>query len=583
MESKKEIKCPKCTCLVTLKENSDINKCNNCQKEFCNINCISCSQPIYFEKIFYDGYIIQCPYISCEASFCLTKCEECSSIIAISNKNKYSQGNKIKCQRCNKYFKKVKCPNFDCPKNIICDQEFKEGQQLECKHNDGIYKFQKVGCWYCGRHCVWNNSKGQYYIEGQMIFCPYKECERMSNKISCKNCSNICIITKGNLDMGKKINCTIKGCETSFNIFFCPYCKKTHYGDGSPIAGKNLTCKDCNKSFCFVNCFFCKQIHFWKNSNKYLPCQTVKCSNEGCRKKTALITCPFCNKVNYFSNGVYNLGQKYACSYRECQKEFIILYCGKCNIAHIKDANLDIKNLYTCENCKNFMPTIQCPKCYKFCCLVNFTKIEIHSIFKCPYEKCGQIFYYNICGFCNRDFNTDNYTSINIKCPFQNCNKIFTYFKCKKCLKDNYIENKENKGMECEELNCTFCNQNNEIINKPDINKFINIMKVNITQGERFDFDNPEEDPYDRKIINSLIQINNYEIPFDKNNTISEENNNHVKLCVICFTEEIKWVLVPCGHKCVCASCGKIIKERAKKCPICKEKIIGVLKEIIDD
>ena len=67
--------------------------------------------------------------------------------------------------------------------------------------------------------------------------------------------------------MGKKINCFIKGCENVYNIYFCPYCKKTNYGDGSPIAGENLTCKFCREQFAFVNCFYCKQINFWKKPN----------------------------------------------------------------------------------------------------------------------------------------------------------------------------------------------------------------------------------------------------------------------------------------------------------------------------
>jgi hypothetical protein len=75
------------------------------------------------------------------------------------------------------------------------------------------------------------------------------------------------------------------------------------------------------------------------------------------KKKSALIPCPFCQRVNHFSRGVFILGQKYACSYRECKNEFVILYCGKCNKTHIKKANLDPKVLYTCDYCKNLIPT----------------------------------------------------------------------------------------------------------------------------------------------------------------------------------------------------------------------------------
>jgi hypothetical protein len=517
--------------------------------------------------------------VSCGATGCTVKCEKCNK--KIFYKNKYSQGDKIKCSNCQNVFKKVRCPSLECQKSIILGENFLEGQPLKCEHKDGTFCFQKVGCWYCGRHCVWNNSKGKYYIDGQTIICPYKECERMTNKVICPKCLNSSVITRGNLDMGKKINCLIKGCENVYNIYFCPFCKKTNYGNGSPIAGENLTCQFCKESFTFVNCFFCKQINFWKKPNNYLPCQTVVCSNESCRKKSALIPCPFCKRVNHFSRGVFILGQKYACSYRECKNEFVILYCGKCNMTHIKKASLDPNILYVCDHCKNLMPTIQCPKCFKFCCLPNNTTIETHTTLKCPYEKCGQVFYYYRCPFCKHDFNSDKYITSNIKCPFQNCNKEYTYFKCKKCLKDNY----DVSSMDCEEINCTNCNEQNNIINQPDANKFSNLKKAYITQGEKYVFDNPEEDPYDRAIINSLIQTKIYEIPFSEKGTsiISGDNDNYVKTCVICLANPIEWILAPCGHKCVCQTCGKIIKEKFKKCPICKEIIIGVLEKVIDD
>ena len=584
IELTQEQKCPFCNRPVTLKVDSEIINCNNCKRKFMYKYCLTCSHIIYFNKIDYDGYNIKCPYISCGNTGCIVKCEFCEK--KIFYKNKYSQGDNIKCSNCNKFFKKVKCPSLECQKNIIKNENdnFFEGHPLECEHTKEKFRFQKVECWYCGRHCVWNNSKGKYYIEGQVIICPYKECERMTNKVVCPKCKNSSVITRGNLDMGKRINCFIKGCENSFNIYFCPYCKKTNYGDGKPIAGKNLICGFCKESFCFVNCFYCKQINFWKYPNKYLPCQTVVCTNESCKKKSAIIPCPFCQRTNHFSRGVFYLGREYACSYRECKKEFVILYCGKCNITHIKSSSLDASSLYTCDNCKSYMPTIQCPKCFKFCAYQSNNKIGTNSLFKCPYQKCGEVFYYYVCPFCNHDFNSDVYNTINIKCPFQNCNKVYTYFKCKKCLKDNYVENINNNNMDCDEINCKFCNEQNDIINQPDSNSLILLKKANVTQGEKYTFDNPEEDPYDRQIINSLIQSKIYEIPFSEKNTIpSGDKDNHEKLCVICLNKPIEWILAPCGHKCVCSGCGPIIKDKYQKCPICKEKIIGVLERVIDD
>ena len=580
----KEQKCPNCNKLITLNEDSEEINCKNCKKNYIYKKCLECLQIIFFNKIFDDGYSIKCPYISCGAIYCSVKCEnkECGKLIYY--KNKYSQGDLINCTHCKFKFKKVKCPNLNCDKNIIVNENtnFWEGYSIECNHKNGNYIFQKINCWYCGRHCIWNNSKGKYYIEGQMIICPYKECERITNKVICPKCRMTSVITRGNLDMGKKINCSIKGCDCVYNIYFCPYCKKTNYGNGSPIVGKNLICKFCKGEFYFINCFACKQIHFWKKPNNYLPCQTIVCGNEGCKKKSAVIPCPICKKIFYFSKGTFTLGKKYECSYKECKNEFVILYCGKCNMTYTKEANLVPTILYTCENCKNIMPTIQCPKCFRFVSVEGNNKIETHSIVNCPYEKCKKQFYYYLCPFCNHDFNSETYNCTNIQCPFENCSKKYTYFKCHKCLKDNFIEIIDN-DMDCDERNCLYCNENNEINNIPNELKIINVKKIKITQGEKYIFDNPEEDPYDRLIINNLIQIKDYEIPFDEKKAIAEENENHEKMCVICMANEIKWILVDCGHKCVCEDCGEIVKEKYRKCPICKKKIIGVLKEVYDD
>ena len=546
----KEIKCPLCNRPVTLKVDSEIINCNNCKKNYIYKYCLECSQIIFFNKIDYDGYNIKCPYVSCKAICCTVKCENKECDKKIFYKKKYFQGDKIICSNCKASFKKIKCPSLKCNRNIVRDLNFLEGHPLQCQHEEGNFVFQKVGCWFCGRHCVWNNSKGKYYIEGQMIVCPYKECERISYKVICPKCLNSSVFTKVNIDMGKKLKCCIKGCENVYNIFFCPYCKRTNYGDGSPIAGTNLTCKFCKESFFFVICFYCKQINFWKKPNNYLPCQTVVCANEKCRKKSALVPCPFCKRINHFSRGVFILGQKYSCSYRECLNEFIILYCGKCNITHIKQYDIDPKLSYICDNCKNLMQTIQCQKCHKFCSLVNSNKVETHSVLKCPYENCGQNFYYYICPFCHHDFNTDTYSSINLKCPFQNCNKTFTYFKCKKCAKDNFIENIDNDRMDCDETNCFYCNEINDITNQPDKNKYVNTKKVYITQGEKIEFDNPEEDPHDRLIINSLIPTKIYEIPFTISMNSTDASENAIQ-CVICLGKDTKFILAPCGHKCL--------------------------------
>ena len=553
--------------------------------------CPECNQIIFFNKIEYDGYNIFCPYISCHATTCSVKCTKCNKKIFFNTKYKYYQGDEVECKECKFSFKKVKCPCLDCPKSFELPIDYCEGNQLKCDH-DGkggsapLY-FQKLGCWYCGRHCVWNNSKGKVYIEGQEIQCPYKECGNVTNKIVCPKCKQMTPIVKANLEMGKKINCLMKNCNTTYNIYFCPFCKKSGYGDGSPIAGKKITCQNCDKSFYFVNCFYCKQINFWKEPKKYIPCQTIVCNNDYCNKTSALIQCPFCQKVNHFTKGVFGLGKEYACSYTQCKKEFTILYCGNCNMTQIKSPTLSPDVLFTCDICKKYMPTVQCPSCMKFCSPNNNgMKLKNCSIIKCPYSSCGKIFYYYICPFCKHDFNSNTYSNLNIKCPFKKCNKSFSYFICKNCNNENYKRsNEDSMEVDTEEMFCENCKEKNSIANSPENNNFIEVKKANIVQGEKYIFDKPEEDPYDRRIIDNLIKTKIYDIMINKINDEDEENKEN-KLCVICMTNPIEWILAPCGHKCLCSgpNCGQVYKNNpGKNCPICKEKIIGILEKVIDD
>ena len=587
----KETQCPICNQLIIFNVKSEDISCNNCKKNFMYKFCPECNQIIFFNKIEYDGYNIFCPYISCHATTCSVKCTKCNKKIFFNTKYKYYQGDVVECKECKFSFKKVKCPCLDCPKSFELPIDYCEGNQLKCDH-DGkggsapLY-FQKLGCWYCGRHCVWNNSKGKVYIEGQEIQCPYKECGNVTNKIVCPKCKQMTPIVKANLEMGKKINCLMKNCNTTYNIYFCPFCKKSGYGDGSPIAGKKITCQNCDKSFYFVNCFYCKQINFWKEPKKYIPCQTIVCNNDYCNKTSALIQCPFCQKVNHFTKGVFGLGKEYSCSYTQCKKEFTILYCGNCNMTQIKSPTLSPDVLFTCDICKKYMPTVQCPSCMKFCSPNNNgMKLKNCSIIKCPYSSCGKIFYYYICPFCKHDFNSNTYSNLNIKCPFKKCNKSFSYFICKNCNNENYKRsNEDSMEVDTEEMFCENCKEKNSIANSPENNNFIEVKKANIVQGEKYIFDKPEEDPYDRRIIDNLIKTKIYDIMINKINDEDEENKEN-KLCVICMTNPIEWILAPCGHKCLCSgpNCGQVYKNNpGRNCPICKEKIIGILEKVIDD
>ena len=48
------------------------------------------------------------------------------------------------------------------------------------------------------------------------------------------------------------------------------------------------------------------------------------------------------------------------------------------------------------------------------------------------------------------------------------------------------------------------------------------------------------------------------------------------ELCVICLDAAKTHLLVPCGHRCVCANCGPSLE--GKPCPVCRERCVMVVK-----
>lgn len=51
------------------------------------------------------------------------------------------------------------------------------------------------------------------------------------------------------------------------------------------------------------------------------------------------------------------------------------------------------------------------------------------------------------------------------------------------------------------------------------------------------------------------------------------------KDCVVCFSEKIDTIIMPCRHMCLCITCAnalqKSAKPQAKKCPICRKSKIS--------
>jgi hypothetical protein len=44
--------------------------------------------------------------------------------------------------------------------------------------------------------------------------------------------------------------------------------------------------------------------------------------------------------------------------------------------------------------------------------------------------------------------------------------------------------------------------------------------------------------------------------------------------CVVCLEAQASHALIPCGHRCVCASCQEVLRT----CPMCRAVITGALR-----
>ena len=47
-------------------------------------------------------------------------------------------------------------------------------------------------------------------------------------------------------------------------------------------------------------------------------------------------------------------------------------------------------------------------------------------------------------------------------------------------------------------------------------------------------------------------------------------------ICKVCLNTQIDTVCIPCGHRCICKSCGQGLKD--KTCPICRKTIKQIVK-----
>lgn len=59
----------------------------------------------------------------------------------------------------------------------------------------------------------------------------------------------------------------------------------------------------------------------------------------------------------------------------------------------------------------------------------------------------------------------------------------------------------------------------------------------------------------------------------DQADAVAGEN-----VCCVCMSNVKDAALTPCGHKAVCLSCGRVLANQRRACPICRQTVQGVLR-----
>ena len=114
-------------------------------------------------------------------------------------------------------------------------------------------------------------------------------------------------------------------------------------------------------------------------------------------------------------------------------------------------------------------------------------------------------------------------------------------------------------------------------------------------QGDSIKFNQPIKDPYEvnamkifinKSELYSMIEnINENQIADSQNNLnniLQMKQKEERTQCCFCLSKISESVFIPCGHRCICYSCGKEIMEKKKKCPICQVDATFLLPKVFD-
>jgi hypothetical protein len=84
-------------------------------------------------------------------------------------------------------------------------------------------------------------------------------------------------------------------------------------------------------------------------------------------------------------------------------------------------------------------------------------------------------------------------------------------------------------------------------------------------------------DNQDTLMRRALNKNPNNSIQIKETDSIKPKSNDKEDDCVVCWESKANMIFAPCAHKCCCSKDAYIILETTKICPMCRQKIEGVI------
>ena len=247
-----KIFCPHCKRVNTCKKKFKLGliQCGfeNCQQKSNMVNCIFCKKLNIFNlNININGKMIKCGY--CKKKFNVVLCPSCKKINPFPLAD-FAFGKIYKCQylSCMKNFQFIICPKC---LNYSFGDESSEGQKMKCGKCQ--IRFINFGCPFCKSSIIIYNSS---FIIGKMVRCPNEKCRKIYSFINCSKCQKLIFSQENENLIGKFVVCPYQSCNSSTVSIICPLCKTNiqYPNIKKGIAeGQDIKCEKCKKIYKFHN------------------------------------------------------------------------------------------------------------------------------------------------------------------------------------------------------------------------------------------------------------------------------------------------------------------------------------------